>query len=280
MNSRAMSYAFNNTVDGWLNLTAASVIDTLYASVLASKRSVCEIGVHHGKLLIFLHLITNGIAVAIDLFANQVENIDGSGMGDIERLRSNFEKYGSLPEALVPIAANSMRVCSTDILEHCGSAPVLFSIDGGHTRETTRNDLELAASCIASDGMVILDDVFNEWWPEVSVGLADFLSENPKALIPFCIVGNKVLFAKSEDEATKLREKLERTPNTEIVGVRFRKSTQFWGNKVINFYSSYYEQSIAKLIVASRSFQRFRFSLLGTKLRQLRRNRIMGSRKH
>jgi hypothetical protein len=37
--------------------------------------------------------------------------------------------------------------------------------------------------------VIILDDFFNEAWPGVSTGTAQFLRDNPKVIVPFAILG-------------------------------------------------------------------------------------------
>ena len=46
----------------------------------------------------------------------------------------------------------------------------LFSVDGGHTRELTVNDLTVAASHLEEGGIIILDDITNLAWPQVIDG--------------------------------------------------------------------------------------------------------------
>src|SRR5215831_3331880 len=69
-------------VEGWLTPIA---IDLVCAASAAQKAQgvngpVCEIGVHHGRLFILLHLLTDSgeRSVAWDLFERQSENIDQS----------------------------------------------------------------------------------------------------------------------------------------------------------------------------------------------------------
>jgi hypothetical protein len=76
---------------------AGKIIATLSAVQEAQHigGNVAEIGVHHGKLFILLYLLTRGEerAVAVDLFANQVQNIDHSGVGDLDKFRANLARH-------------------------------------------------------------------------------------------------------------------------------------------------------------------------------------------
>jgi hypothetical protein len=67
----------------------------------------------------------------------------------------------------------------------------LFSIDGSHTETATLNDLQLADATLAPEGVVIVDDCFNEFWPEVTGALVKYLSAG--TLVPFAITPGKVL---------------------------------------------------------------------------------------
>ncbi len=84
-----MSYK-NNSIEGWVVLHHMSYVAALtrLQHFLGVYGSVGEIGVHHGKF--FLILAGNALktepVVAMDLFHDQHENIDGSGE------RSTFEK--------------------------------------------------------------------------------------------------------------------------------------------------------------------------------------------
>jgi hypothetical protein len=69
----------------------------------------------------------------------------------------------------------------------------MFSIDGAHTEEATINDLRLAEAVLLQDGIVILDDCFNEAWPEVCAGVANYICGEHK-LVPFAITPGKVMF--------------------------------------------------------------------------------------
>lgn len=275
MRHTALEYFYSNSVDGWLTAPAASLIAAITTDFTNSGRPVCEIGVHHGKLLIFLRLITGGKAVGFDLFERQDQNVDGSGKGDLERLRVNYQRYVGETSSLSAISVNSLDLDHHRILAECDAAPVLFSVDGGHTSELTRNDLNLAAQSVAEDGMVVLDDVFNESWPGVCTGLAEFFAQGP-LLVPFCIVGNKVLFAKSERVAGDFRDRLAALPNTEIAGMRGRSTASFFGSQV-SIITSTPSPRFSRYLASSMAWQRIRFGKYGRRMRRIRRKLLFGT---
>lgn len=174
--------------------------------------AVCEIGVHHGRLFILLCLSTSSqeLAVAYDLFENQEENTDGSGLGSLEKLFENMDKHDCDRWRVKAIAINSLKLDADRIIADCGSRPRLLSIDGGHSPELTLHDLEIASQTICDGGVIILDDFFNEAWPGVAEGTCRFMFRKPQTLIPFAIAGNKVLLTNSEPWAIKYMSSLRK----------------------------------------------------------------------
>ncbi|HEX4191024.1 MAG TPA: class I SAM-dependent methyltransferase [Marmoricola sp.] len=159
--------------------------------------SVLEVGVHHGKLFLGLHLLrrTGESSVAVDLFGDQELNIDSSGSGDLEKVRANVALWAD-DEGLVVHQGDSIELTSKQLVELAGGGIRLFSVDGGHTAETVYNDMVLAEAALVPGGVVIADDVFNQQWPGVAVGTLRYLEG--AELVPFAIGFNKVLFTRPE----------------------------------------------------------------------------------
>ena len=78
--------------------------------------NVGEIGVHHGRLLIALsHLSRLGeTCLALDVFQDQSANLDGSGHGSLEKLRTNIALYGPPEAKFVFIQADSLALTLPD----------------------------------------------------------------------------------------------------------------------------------------------------------------------
>jgi hypothetical protein len=221
-----------HNVQGWLMPTAINVIVELsrLQNQLDIKGSMCEIGVHHGKLFILLHLLTDRYETSVswDLFERQEENIDRSGCGDKDILLENLRLYKCDLGRVKVIAENSLNLTEANILSDCGDKVRIFSIDGGHTAEITYNDLSLARKTLCDGGIIILDDFFNERWPGVAEGTCKYLFSEGISLFPVVIAGNKFIFTNNKSIA-----------NTYIDGLKkFRKrllckeSTVF-GNRVL-----------------------------------------------
>ncbi|HEX7236241.1 MAG TPA: class I SAM-dependent methyltransferase [Gammaproteobacteria bacterium] len=181
--STASSYVRRDmrSVDGWLHPTSAAAI-----AELGVGGNAAEIGVHHGKLLILLSLLCDH-AYAIDVFDSS-RNSDRSGDGDREIFEANMRRYGG---AYTTIQTDSA------LLEPERLPPIrIFSVDGSHTAAMTEHDLRLAARVLVRGGVVILDDYFNEQWPDVSVGANRVIADG--TLVPFAITPGKVLLTNGD----------------------------------------------------------------------------------
>jgi hypothetical protein len=164
-------------VAGWLIDTA---VDAIVALALTQERlgvqgGVCEIGIHHGRSFILLHLLASGHAAAYDLFEQQGENVARSGLGDKDLFLLNLKRHGCDASRIVVKSRNSLALTAAEVMADTQGQVRLFSVDGGHTAEITASDLCLAESTLARGGLVILDDFFNEAWPAVAEGACRYL---------------------------------------------------------------------------------------------------------
>jgi hypothetical protein len=206
-NDHAREYARRGLkgVEGWLTPTAASCIADL-AEVQQRqgiRGGACEIGVHHGRLFILLHklLREDERSLAVDLFEQQSDNIDGSGCGDRARFMRNLKIHGIDPGRVEVLAENSLQLTSDRVRQSIG-APRIFSIDGGHTAAITFSDLAVASSSVCDDGLVILDDFLDPGWLGVTEGAFRFMLERG-GLDPIAFVSNKMFFSRGNASAYK-----------------------------------------------------------------------------
>jgi hypothetical protein len=194
---RNVGYRF---VTGFLEPGNLPVLEVLDAAQRARQVSgaVAEIGVHHGRLFIGLHLLQrgSGTSVAIDLFGDQELNIDNSGHGNLEKFTENVAMWSSM-DGIVLHEGDSTKLAADVLLEKAGGPIRFFSVDGGHTEEIVYSDMWLAEETLADGGIVIADDVFNQQWPGVAVGTLKYLDDGAK-LVPFAIGFNKTLFTQPE----------------------------------------------------------------------------------
>lgn len=161
--------------------------------------NLAEIGVHHGRLFVLLALLSRAgeAGLAVDLFADQARNVDGSGRGDEAILRANLARYA--PGKPYVVHAGDSTLLSGDEVKRIAGGPVrIFSIDGGHTEEITHSDLITAQNSLIDAGVVALDDCFSEAWPGVISGVAKYMAHPGRTLVPFAVGGNKTLLCRSE----------------------------------------------------------------------------------
>jgi hypothetical protein len=183
-------------VSGWLDPYSAAIIVQLSRLQLARgiAGGVGEIGVHEGKLMVLLLLISRpgDAAVLCDLFEQQEQNIDRSGRGNEAVLDANIARFCGPTEGLVKLRGSSLALDNAAL--RAGGRPLrLLSIDGGHTEECAFNDLRLADAALSDGGIAIVDDYFNEDWPDVSAGVGSYLRWSAARLVPFAITPNKLL---------------------------------------------------------------------------------------
>lgn len=191
--------AFRN-IEGWIYPFTAMIILHLarFQTNEHINGNMAEIGVHHGKsfLPIYFALGAKEIAIAIDVFEDQQYNFDKSGGGDRKKFLNNIERYAGDCTRLRIIQKNSLEMTVADFTA-LGGELRLVSIDGSHTDAVTYSDLMLAAGALRTDGLIFLDDVYNELYPEVVWGLGRFLRAEA-GYSPLAIVPGKVVLCGTE----------------------------------------------------------------------------------
>jgi Methyltransferase domain len=185
-------------VHGWV--TSAALLQIARVSQLQHSFGisgpVCEVGVHHGRTLILMHLLTqpHEMSVGIDLHERA-------------QLRRNLQAHGGDPGRVRMIFDDSLQVSAARLLESCGGQPRLFSLDGGRTVDTTHHDLTLALNTLCTGGVVFVDDYFQERWPQVSEGVCRFMLREG-GLYPVAIGANKLFLTNSLDASRAYRDRL------------------------------------------------------------------------
>ncbi len=197
--TQAQSYIWWNhrRVEGWIEPEILILMSALAAKQREQgvRGGVAEIGVHHGRFFIGLHLLRrpDERSVAIDLFEDQAHNIDRSGMGDEATFRDNLRRFADGDSSVAVVSADSTTLGGADIQGFAGGLVRMFSVDGGHTPEIVEHDMNTAADSLVEGGIAIGDDVFNSQWPGAVEGTLAFLDSNDR-LVPFAVGYNKVLF--------------------------------------------------------------------------------------
>ena len=204
---RLQSYLYDRhlqEVEGWLQDGAADL------TFLLSERQIrqgvvgdmAEIGVHHGKYLILLALLSraNENIFAIDVFEHQQHNVDGSGLGDYERFSQNFTSLAPDASKLRVIKKDSLMLRREDLYRGQPGGVRLFSVDGGHTPHHTQSDIAFAFQVLGRQGIVIVDDFYNPDWPGVQEGVHRILTER-NDIHPLGYGNNKLFLCRSDERA-------------------------------------------------------------------------------
>jgi len=234
------------SVGGWLFPYSATFIDEIGALQAQSgiTGAVGEIGVHHGKLFILMALrrAAGENAIAIDIFEDQHLNLDGSGAGDRAIFEGNLRRWLGRSDDVAVLQRSSFEVTPSDILDSVGPLR-LASIDGGHTEDCVINDFGLIESVLAPRGVVILDDYFNEYWPDVASGVARYLLDPAARLRPFAITPNKTYFTFAGDVAfyrSALRGRCD---------YHYEKTARIFGSDVDIFGTQAFTFSLKKRLI-------------------------------
>jgi hypothetical protein len=246
-------------VDGWLRTEAALVIAALSARqhALGIGGGVAEIGVHHGKLFILLYLLSRAPekAIAIDLFGDQHLNVDLSGSGDLQKFRRNLARHAD-DERLVLHQGNSLELGGADLVRLAAGPLRFISVDGGHTADITAHDLATAEASLADDGIIVVDDVFNEQWPGVGDGVHRYFAERAD-LVPFALGANKTYFCRPSHRDAYFE--------AAVAAATAATTTEFLGKPVA--FLQFERVGLNERVAASRSWQRLRATPLGRPLR-------------
>ena len=151
---------------------------------------MAEIGVYYGRSFFLLKKLARPgeKVLGIDLFDI------GKGQGGKSKQLRTFLENGrklQLPvdESLI-IVGDSTKLAAADIVAMIGQVR-FFSVDGGHMLRHVEADSALARQALADFGVIAFDDSFNPEWPEVTVGIVDFLRANAGRYAPFCITNKK-----------------------------------------------------------------------------------------
>lgn len=178
--------ASQSNVDGWYDAQFNKVLQQIDRQQQAGH--IGEIGVHHGKSFVHISRLCRRteLALAVDCFHLQQHNRSQSGHGSKDILLRNLRD--SIQVRI--LEGDSLEFTASDYMAAVGGRFRIFHIDGGHDFATTLHDLTQAAQTLTDDGVLVVNDVFNEEWPEVSQAFYQFVASSH--LKPFAIAHNKV----------------------------------------------------------------------------------------
>ncbi len=193
-----------DSIEGWLlPTTALAMIETLWMQEGAGiAGDVAEIGVYRGKS--FLALAAGARAgerlVAVDLFdagdpmsERPEHDVAPYGSGNRAAFLANLARF--FPAAQVELIEGSSRLLRGAEAASGLAGLRMLSVDGGHTRDLTENDLRIADAALGARGVCWLDDVLNPHWTGVVSGLFAFLESAP-GLVPVALFPNKLVLCR------------------------------------------------------------------------------------
>jgi hypothetical protein len=201
--------------------------------------AVGEIGVADGLFFIPLAQCRRPgeRAAAIDIFEDIDRNWNtGGGISSIDMLQSRIVIMLGNDTGVAYIKGDSLEMTAADLLARTGGQRFrLFSIDGAHSVQHTRSDLNLAAETAAPGAVVFLDDIRNWGWPGVLDGLARYmLQQSDHKLVPFFLFQDKLLLTTPDSHASCLEAAVE-------VAAKVAKPTDvcrvsdFFGHRVVGY---------------------------------------------
>jgi len=203
-----------------------------FQMILGIKGDIFEIGVHYGRsALLLANFIDpmNEVLHLNDIFEDQYLNISRSGHGSYHIFMKNLERvFGKIE--FMKIYKTASQFLNVQELEN---KVRFFHIDGGHSADETLNDLNLALKSTSEFAVIVVDDVFNRYWPGVVEGLMKFLSNHPPVK-PITIGFNKVFLVREEALDSYIRHLGSDTFSDFLVRHGLGAQKQIWmGNDVI-----------------------------------------------
>ena len=220
-------------IKGWLTWIDAEIMRTLLSSNDKSLilRNALEIGVHRGKSAI-LFLLSPNIEklIAVDLFENQLGNVDNSGSEKMKEFLRNIEKFQIDMSRLDIIETDSTTLKVEEIQIRCKLIDIIH-IDGGHVKAVVLSDLNLAKRILSNHGVIIVDDFLRPDWPEVGQAVYEWLNSE-KSFQIFCIGFNKVFISRKSYIA---RWQKEVCNNGDLKFFK-RKTSSINGVNIPNYY--------------------------------------------
>lgn len=214
----AKEYIFNkmHRIKGYLDPVDALIIAAI---LIAQNRAslvggLAEIGVFYGRSFLLMAMLAGqheGV-LAVDLF--DIGPLDGGGSAQLRSFLRAAERLNVNIDKDMIFVGNSRNLNPEYVLKRVGASRFL-SIDGGHYLADVASDTMLAAQTIADYGVISFDDFCNVEWPEVTLGIFDFLKVEAPNFTPFAITRKKLYVCKKEyqgyytgiiDEAQLLRK--------------------------------------------------------------------------
>ncbi|CAN7369770.1 class I SAM-dependent methyltransferase [Pararhizobium sp. LjRoot235] len=236
------------TIEGYIDPPDALV----FLSLLQGQKersfagALAEIGVFYGRSYFLLRKISGGDekVLAIDLF-NIGQTADGVS-AQYGRFLENGRRLGLPVDEELIIKGDSTLLEPDQLTDKIGKIR-FFSIDGGHMLRHVAADSRLAMETIADHGVIAFDDTFNPAWPEVTIGVADFLRDCGGAFSAFCMTKYKTYVCRREFHALYA----ELIANSADLAAFDHVETEFLGSKVARLHNPISRRMVYELMIRS-----------------------------
>lgn len=175
-------------IDGWFfpgDILAFAAIDHCQ-SVMGIAGGIAEIGVWHGKSLVFLsHLLrvdAGESLYGIDIFPEQT----------LESTKANLDQYGSgCQVGLLRVDTTALGV--EDVAKLFASPLRFLHIDAGHEYHEVMQQCLLFAPHLRRGGIIAFDDYQDREFPGIEAAVLDFCEiDRPRRFVPFFAGANKM----------------------------------------------------------------------------------------
>ncbi|WHA41856.1 class I SAM-dependent methyltransferase [Agrobacterium larrymoorei] len=247
VNDRKFIFHDLQKIEGYIDPPDALVFSSL---LHAQKRrslggGIAEIGVFYGRSYFLLRRVAGEDApvLAVDLFDLDDE---GEGLSQYERFLENGKKLNLKIDQDLVIQGDSTLLTPEEVIDKVGKVR-FFSIDGGHMLNHVLADSALAMDVLDDHGIIVFDDTFNPQWPEVTVGVADFLRTQGDCFSAFCMTKYKTYVCRREyhdfyeNAVTQSQE----------LGAFDHVETEFLGSRVTRLHNPMGRRMIYELMIRS-----------------------------
>lgn len=250
MNGDIRKFIFKDlqTVEGYIDPPDALVFLTLLQaqSTQGLNGGVAEIGVFYGRSYFLFRKVCKGDEkiLAIDLF--DIDQSAGDAVTQYSRFLENGQRLGLPVDQDLVIKGDSTQLRPDDIIGKIGRTR-FFSIDGGHMLHHVVSDSILALDTLAPHGIIAFDDTFNPAWPEVTVGVTDFLRQRQDEFAVFCMTKYKTYVCRKEFHDFYCRVIDEAPDLSAFDHVR----TDFLGSKAVRLHNPMARRMVYEVMVRS-----------------------------
>lgn len=250
MNADIRKFIFKDlqTVEGYIDPPDALVFLALLQAQNAHQLSggIAEIGVFYGRSYFLFRKVCGSSEkiLAIDLF--DIDQEADETVTQYSRFIENGERLHLPVDQDLLIRGDSTQLRPEDITGKIGQTR-FFSIDGGHMLHHVVSDSALALDTLAPHGIIAFDDTFNPAWPEVTVGVTDFLRQRQDELATFCMTKYKTYVCRREFHDFYCRV-ISEAPDLYAFD---HVETDFLGSKAIRLHNPMARRMIYEMMVRS-----------------------------